>query len=74
MGWGGSYVYVLLGEALRVFPHHVGQVPFADVELLHLLLDELQAELLGSGSRQVLPAEAGADTDGPAPDLRRRTR
>lgn len=61
-----SYIHVLLGEALRVFSHHVGQVPLPDVELVHLLLDELHGELLRTCGRQVLPAEGGARADLPA--------
>lgn len=64
----GSYVYVLLAEGLRVLPHHVGQVPLPDVELLHLLLDELRAQLLSRG-RRVLPAGGGAHTDPPVENL-----
>lgn len=39
-----SYVNVILTEGFRIFFHHVGQVPPANVELLHLLLDELQTQ------------------------------
>lgn len=45
---------------------------FPDVELLHLLLDELHGELLGPRRRQVLPAEAGAHTYMSAEELRTR--
>ena len=68
-----SYIYVLLGEVLGVFSHHVRQVSFADLKLLHLLLDELHGELLWPQGRQVLSAEGRAHTYLPAQDLRRRT-
>lgn len=65
----GSYVYVLLTKVLWVFVHHVGQVSFPDVKFLHLLLDELLAELLSSRSRDVLPAGGGAQTYPPVENL-----
>lgn len=65
----GSYVYVLLTKVLWVFVHHVGQVSFPDVKFLHLLLDELLAELLSSRSRDVLPVGGGAQTYPPVENL-----
>lgn len=65
----GSYVYVLLTKVLFVFVHHVGQVSFPDVKFLHLLLDELLAELLSPRSRDVLPAGGGAQTYPPVENL-----
>lgn len=65
----GAYVYVLLTKVLWVFVHHVGQVSFPDVKFLHLLLDELLAELLSSRSRDVLPAGGGAQTYPPVENL-----
>lgn len=64
-----SYVDILLTEGLRILSHHVGQVPPADVELLHLLLDKLQTEFFGSCGRQVLSSKAGSLADLPAKDL-----
>lgn len=65
----GSYVYVLLTKVLWVFVHHVGQVSFPDVKFLHLLLDELLAELLSPRSRDVLPAGGRAQTYPPVENL-----
>lgn len=70
---GNSYIYVLLGEVLGVLSHHVRQVSFPDVKLLHLLLDVLHGVLLWPRGRQVLSAEGRAHTYLPAQDLRRRT-
>lgn len=64
-----SYVDVLLRKGLRVFSHHVSQVPLADVELLHLLLDELHSELLQPCGRRVLPVEGRAHAYLPPRDL-----
>lgn len=64
-----SYVYVLLTKGLWVFVHHVGQVSLPDVKLLHLLLDELRADLLSSCGRHVLPAGGGAQTYPPVENL-----
>ena len=68
-----SYVYVLLAEGLWVFSHHVGQVPLAHVELVHLFLDEVQRELLRSCSCQVPPPGGAAQTDAPVNHLHTNT-
>lgn len=64
-----SHVNVLLTEALWIFVHHVGQVSLSDVKLLHLLLDELRADLLSSCGRHVLPAGCRAQTYPPVENL-----
>lgn len=64
----GSYVYVVLTKVLWVFVHHVGQVSFSDVKFLHLLLDELLADLLSFRSL-VLHAGGGAQPYPPVGNL-----
>lgn len=51
-----------MSEIVRVLSHHVGQVPLADIEFLHLLLDKLHRELFGASSCQVLPVHDGTCT------------
>lgn len=65
----GSYVYVFLTKVLWVFVHHVGQVSFPDVKFLHLLLDELLAELLSLRSLVLLHAGGGAQPYPPVGNL-----
>lgn len=65
----GSYVYVVLTKVVWVFVHHVGQVSFPDVKFLHLLLDELLAELLSSLNLLLLPTGGGAQPYPPVGNL-----